>query len=256
VSARPDEHAREAARGERRPTAPSDERTANAARSDAPRHDRPERRGATRTGDRAAPRSSHLDSRGRARMVDVGQKDVTPRRAVARGWVEMNDDALAVLETGAGKKGDALAAARIAGIMAAKRTPDLIPLCHQINLTDAGVRFDVDRDAGRVEIEAWASAVDRTGAEMEALTAVSVAALTLYDMCKSVDRGMVIGGVRLASKSGGRSGDYVRPGEDAPPAAEPSGEAGPEGNAPEDHPSERDAGERRGSPCPRKGRGD
>lgn len=144
-------------------------------------------------------RFSHLDDEGAARMVDVGEKGVTRRTATAGGYVEMAPETVELLRERALPKGDALNTARIAGIMAAKRTPDLIPLCHGLNLTAVDLEFTVKNE--RVEILAVARASDRTGVEMEALTAVSVAALTLYDMCKAVDKGMVIGDVKLLEKT-------------------------------------------------------
>ena len=142
---------------------------------------------------------SHLDEEGAARMVDVGEKRVTRRTATAGGRVEMSPETVDLLREKALPKGDALNTARIAGVMAAKRTPDLIPLCHGLNLTSVDLKFTVKEDG--VEILALARASDRTGVEMEALTAVSVAALTLYDMCKAVDKGMVIGEMRLLEKT-------------------------------------------------------
>jgi cyclic pyranopterin monophosphate synthase len=144
-------------------------------------------------------RFSHLDEEGAARMVDVGEKAVIRRTATAGGRVEMSPGTVELLREKALPKGDALNTARIAGVMAAKRTPDLIPLCHGLNLTGVDLEFTV-RDEG-VEILAVARASDRTGVEMEALTAVSVAALTLYDMCKAVDKDMVIGEVKLLEKT-------------------------------------------------------
>ncbi len=142
---------------------------------------------------------SHLDNEGAARMVDVGEKAVVRRTAVAAGHVRMSAETVDLLKESALPKGDALNTARIAGVMAAKKTPELIPLCHGLNLTSLDVEFDVGRD--RVGIVATARANDRTGVEMEALTAVSVAALTIYDMCKAVDKDMVIGDVRLVEKT-------------------------------------------------------
>jgi cyclic pyranopterin phosphate synthase len=142
---------------------------------------------------------SHLDEEGAARMVDVGGKDVIRRTATATGRVLMSPETVELLHEKALPKGDALNTARIAGVMAAKRTPDLIPLCHGVNLTAIDLEFTV-KDEG-VEILATARASDRTGVEMEALTAVSVAALTVYDMCKAVDKGMVIEGIRLLDKT-------------------------------------------------------
>jgi cyclic pyranopterin phosphate synthase len=152
-------------------------------------------------------RLTHLDERGAARMVDVGAKDVTERTAVATCDVVLTPATAALLADGALPKGDAIALARIAGIQAAKRTPELIPLCHQIALTAVTVDLDVDRASGRVTITAMARARDRTGVEMEALTAASVAALTVYDLVKAVQRDAVITDLRLVRKTGGRSGD-------------------------------------------------
>jgi cyclic pyranopterin phosphate synthase len=142
---------------------------------------------------------SHLDEEGAARMVDVGEKAVIRRTATALGRVEMSPDTIELLRERALPKGDALNTARIAGIMAAKRTPDLIPLCHGLNLTSIDLEFTVKNE--EVEIVAVARASDRTGVEMEALTAVSVAALTVYDMCKAVDKSMVIQDVKLLEKT-------------------------------------------------------
>ena len=142
---------------------------------------------------------SHLDREGEARMVDVGGKAVLRRTATAAGRVRMSPETVDLLRDRALPKGDALNTARIAGVMAAKRTPDLIPLCHGLNLTSVDVEFEVGEE--EIGIVATARASDRTGVEMEALTAVSVAALTIYDMCKAVDKGMVIGEVRLLEKT-------------------------------------------------------
>ena len=150
---------------------------------------------------------THLDERGAARMVDVGGKDVTERTAVATCHVELAPATAALLADGTLPKGDAIALARVAGIQAAKRTPDLIPLCHQVALTGATVDLAVDRDSGVVTITATVTACDRTGVEMEALTAASVAALTVYDLVKAVQRDAVVTGLRLVRKTGGRSGD-------------------------------------------------
>jgi cyclic pyranopterin phosphate synthase len=157
--------------------------------------------------DAAAPGLTHLDERGAARMVDVGAKDVTERTAIATCHVELAPATAALLADGALPKGDAVALARVAGIQAAKRTPELIPLCHQVALTGVQVDVDVDRDAGRVTITATVSARDRTGVEMEALTAASVAALTVYDLVKAVQKDALIGGLHVVRKTGGRSGD-------------------------------------------------
>jgi cyclic pyranopterin phosphate synthase len=153
---------------------------------------------------------THLDARGQARMVDVGAKPITARLAVARARVRMLPRTLRILTSGAAAKGDVLAVARIAGIQAAKRTPELIPLCHTITLTRSEIAFEVRARAGLLQIEARISALDRTGAEMEALTAAAIAALTVYDMLKSVDRGMRIEEVVLVEKRGGKSGDWTR----------------------------------------------
>ncbi len=146
-------------------------------------------------------------------MVDVSPKAATAREAIARGEVTMAPATLAMIAAGEMPKGDVLAVARLAGVMAAKRTSDLIPLCHPLPLTHVDVELTPDPRGARVTIEARASVEARTGVEMEALTAVAVAGLTLYDMCKAVDRGMIIGAVRLIRKSGGRSGTFVRAGE-------------------------------------------
>ena len=155
-------------------------------------------------------RLTHLDRRGRARMVDVSAKAVSRREAVARGEVAMRAETLALIAAGALPKGDVLGVARLAGIMAAKRTADLVPLCHPLPLSHVDVRLAPDRARSRIVIESRVTVDARTGVEMEALTAVAVAGLTLYDMCKAVDREMTIGAIRLVSKSGGRSGTFVR----------------------------------------------
>jgi cyclic pyranopterin monophosphate synthase len=158
---------------------------------------------------------SHLDEQGRARMVDVSAKADTVRVATARGRVRMQPSTLALVLRGDVPKGDVIAVARIAGIMAAKRTGELIPMCHPLPITGVTVEIAADETASALEIEATARIVGKTGVEMEALTAVSVAALTIYDMCKAVDRGMTIEAVRLVHKAGGKSGEYLREGEDA-----------------------------------------
>ena len=160
-----------------------------------------------------ARKLSHLDRRGRARMVDVSPKAVTLREAVARGEVTMRAATLALIVAGALPKGDVLGVARLAGIMAAKRTADLIPLCHPLPLAHVDVELTPDPAGARVRIEGRVRVEARTGVEMEALTAVAVAGLTLYDMCKAVDREMTVGAIRLVRKSGGRSGTFVRRGE-------------------------------------------
>lgn len=155
-------------------------------------------------------RLSHMDERGRARMVDVTEKDVTRRVAVARGVVVMRAETLDAISEGQIPKGDVLAVARIAGIMAAKKTSDLVPMCHPLDISGVEVDLTPRRSPPSVEIEATVRTTGRTGVEMEALTAVSVAGLTIYDMCKAVDRGMTIGEIRLVHKSGGKSGAFDR----------------------------------------------
>ncbi len=159
-------------------------------------------------------RLTHLDATGAAQMVDVGAKAATDRRAVARATVTMAPETAAVVARGDAPKGDVVSTAQIAGIQAAKRTAELVPLCHPVALSYVDVRVSVEAEGGRVELEAEAATTGPTGVEMEALTAVSVACLTVYDMVKAVDRGMRIEGVRVTSKCGGRSGAYVA--EDAP----------------------------------------
>ena len=150
-----------------------------------------------------------MDQSGKAQMVDVGSKPDTRREAVARGRVVMRRETLELIRANAFEKGDVLGVARIAGIMGAKNTSSLIPLCHPLPLNKIAVEFDLDKDDSAVEITATARTTGKTGVEMEALTAVSIAALTIYDMCKAVDRGMRIEAVRLARKTGGQSGDVV-----------------------------------------------
>ncbi|NOZ27739.1 MAG: cyclic pyranopterin monophosphate synthase MoaC [Chloroflexi bacterium] len=151
---------------------------------------------------------THLDEQGRARMVDVGGKPETEREAIARGEVRMRPETLRLIREGDLPKGDVLATARIAGIMAAKRTSEWIPLCHPLSLSYVGLDFALDEERSRVVITATVRCRGRTGVEMEALTAVSAAALTIYDMAKAVERGMVIGEIRLLAKRGGKSGDW------------------------------------------------
>ncbi len=153
-------------------------------------------------------RLTHFDETGAARMVDVSEKAVTHRTAIARGAVRMNPETLALVAEGRAKKGDVLAVARLAGIMGAKRTADLVPLCHPLALTKVTVDLQVDQESPRVLIEAEVRTSGQTGVEMEALTAVSVAALTVYDMLKAADKAMVIEDIRLAFKDGGKSGRY------------------------------------------------
>ena len=153
---------------------------------------------------------THFDEKGQARMVDVGEKDITVREAVARGQVSMKPETLDIILDGRAKKGDVLGVARIAGIMGAKRTPDLIPLAHPLPLSSLNVDFFPDKERSLIEIEARVKVAAKTGVEMEALTAVATAGLTIYDMCKAVDREMVMSEIRLVEKSGGRSGHFIR----------------------------------------------
>jgi len=155
---------------------------------------------------------THFDEAGRAHMVDVGAKPDTAREAVATGMVHMQRETLELIRAGRMAKGDVLAVAQVAGVMAAKRTPEIIPLCHTLLLTGVDLAFALEDDAdhGIVRIQATVRTIGKTGAEMEALTAVSAAALTIYDMCKAVDRGMTIDGIQLVRKSGGKSGTYER----------------------------------------------
>ena len=168
-----------------------------------------------RTSSRATAKLTHIDARGRVHMVDVGEKPVTRREALARGAVRMSAATLDAIVGGSLAKGEALAAARIAGIMAAKRTHELIPLCHQLPLESVEMDFRPDPAHSTLEIQARAVTTARTGVEMEALVAVSAAALTIYDMAKALDRAMIIDAIRLIRKSGGRSGEFVRAGERA-----------------------------------------
>ena len=153
---------------------------------------------------------SHLNDKGEARMVDVSSKDVTSRAARAEGFVSMSHKTLDLILAGNAPKGDVLATARIAGIMAAKRTSELIPLCHPLSLNEVTVDFEPVRDPPGIRVEASAKVDAKTGVEMEALTAVSIACLTIYDMVKAVDRAMSFSGIRLVEKTGGRSGHFKR----------------------------------------------
>ncbi len=155
-------------------------------------------------------RLSHLDAEGRARMVDVTEKDITSRVAVARGKIFMRPETLAMIVEKRVAKGDVFSVARVAGIMGAKRTPDLIPMCHPLNITSVAITLTPEQNPSRVEIEATVKVTGQTGVEMEAMTAVSVSALTIYDMCKAVDREMTIGEIQLTKKSGGKSGTFTR----------------------------------------------
>jgi len=155
-------------------------------------------------------RFTHFDKDGKARMVDVSDKPVTMREAVARGLVSMKKSTLELIRNSKVSKGDVLGVARVAGIMAAKRTSALIPMCHPLNVTSVEIDFDVDLQNSRIQIESRAKVTGSTGVEMEALTAVSVAALTIYDMCKAVDREMIISDIMLLEKRGGKSGIFKR----------------------------------------------
>ena len=152
---------------------------------------------------------THFDEKGNTRMVDVGGKQETLRVAIARGYITARPETLQLIAEQKMKKGDVLEVARLAGIMAAKRTGELIPLCHPLALTSIRVELAIAADTPRIEIEAEIQTIGRTGVEMEALTAVSIAALTVYDMCKAVDREMVIADVKLVKKTGGKSGDFI-----------------------------------------------
>lgn len=151
---------------------------------------------------------SHIGAKGEARMVDVSDKAATARRATAEGFISMRPETLALIESGEAKKGDVIGTARIAGIMAAKRTHELIPLCHPLAITKATVDFEISYAPSGIRVTSEVKVSGQTGVEMEALTAVSVACLTLYDMLKAADKAMVIGGIRLVEKTGGKSGPY------------------------------------------------
>lgn len=167
----------------------------------------------TRDSDASSPPAppaglTHFDTQGQAHMVDVAAKDVTHRVAVAEGRIEMQPATLAVIVAGTARKGDVLGIARIAAIQAAKRTADLIPLCHPLPLTRVAVSFEIDEAAACITCRSQVETLGRTGVEMEALTSVQVGLLTIYDMCKAIDRGMVMGGIRVLEKHGGKSGSY------------------------------------------------
>jgi cyclic pyranopterin monophosphate synthase len=164
-----------------------------------------------------APPLTHLNERGEASMVDVSAKPATTRTAVAEGFVAMTSETLSLLESGQAAKGDVLGVARVAGIMAAKRAHEIIPLCHPLALTKAAVAFQLSRAPAGVRVEALARTIGQTGVEMEALTAVAAACLTIYDMLKAADKAMRIEGIRLLEKSGGRSGDFRAAPEEATP---------------------------------------
>ena len=153
---------------------------------------------------------SHLDEQGRAKMVDVSDKDITSRIAVARGTIQMRTETLALILDNKIEKGDVFSVARVAGIMAAKKTSELIPMCHPLNITSVEIDLTPAKNPARVEIETSVRVSGKTGVEMEAMTAVAVAGLTIYDMCKAVDREMSIGEIRLVKKSGGKSGMFLR----------------------------------------------
>ena len=153
---------------------------------------------------------SHLDEKGRARMVDVSEKEVTSRIAVARGTIHMRPETLELIRQGKVEKGDVFSVARVAGIMAAKKTSELIPMCHPLNITSVAITLIPESAPARVDIEASVRVSGKTGVEMEAMTAVAVAGLTIYDMCKAVDREMTLGEIRLVEKSGGKSGVFIR----------------------------------------------
>jgi cyclic pyranopterin phosphate synthase len=153
---------------------------------------------------------SHIDEKGKATMVDVTAKEASAREAIARGKVLMRKDTIALIESGQIPKGDVFSVAKIAGIMAAKKTSDMIPMCHPLELTVIDISFESNTDLGEITIEAKVKNVGRTGVEMEAMTAVSVAALTIYDMCKSADKNIILTDIKLISKHGGKSGYFVR----------------------------------------------
>ncbi|MBI3755707.1 MAG: cyclic pyranopterin monophosphate synthase MoaC [Deltaproteobacteria bacterium] len=159
------------------------------------------------------PKLTHIDKYGKARMVDVTAKEITAREAVAKGSVFMQPYTLKSIMANEVKKGDVLGVAKIAGIMAAKKTGDTIPLCHPLNVTSVDILFEPQSKKKCVDITATVKVTGRTGVEMEALTAVSVAALTIYDMCKAIDKGMTISDIRLVKKTGGKSGIYLRTGD-------------------------------------------
>ncbi|HDP69277.1 MAG TPA: cyclic pyranopterin monophosphate synthase MoaC [Actinobacteria bacterium] len=153
---------------------------------------------------------THVNKQGRAKMVDVNEKKVTARVAVASGRIVMDKSTLELVKSGGMKKGDVLAVAQVAGVMGAKKTWDIIPMCHPIKITGVDIDFEIDEKNSSIEILATTKTMDRTGIEMEALTAVAVAALTIYDMCKAIDKRMEIKDIKLMKKSGGRSGTFVR----------------------------------------------
>jgi cyclic pyranopterin monophosphate synthase len=153
---------------------------------------------------------THFNESGRARMVDVGSKDDTERVAVASGYIEMKKETLDAIIDGKIKKGDVLAVAQVAGIMAAKKTAEIIPMCHNIFLTGCDIDFEIDKEQNRIYIQSTVKTRGKTGVEMEALTAASACGLTIYDMCKAIDREMIIGDIKLLEKKGGKSGHFIR----------------------------------------------
>lgn len=153
---------------------------------------------------------SHLDKQGKAKMVDITEKPVTKRKAIARGSIYMKPETLKLIEDKKIPKGDVFCVAKIAGVMAAKNTGNIIPMCHPLNITSVDIEFNIDTQKSKIDIESQVKIVGQTGVEMEALTAVSAAALTIYDMCKAVDKEMIISDIMLIEKRGGRSGIYVK----------------------------------------------
>ena len=155
---------------------------------------------------------SHLDEKGKARMVDVTAKEPSLREAISRGKVIMHPDTIALIEKGGMPKGDVFSVAKVAGIMAAKKTSEMIPMCHPLELTGIDIQFESNAEVGEITIEVKVKSIGRTGVEMEAMTAVSVAALTIYDMCKSADKNITLSDIKLISKKGGKSGTFIRKG--------------------------------------------
>lgn len=153
---------------------------------------------------------THFNEAGNARMVDVSNKHITDRSATASGWIQVNAEVFERIQSGSMKKGDVLAVAQVAGIMGAKKTSDMIPMCHNIFISGADIKFELEQNTHRIHIEAKVKTSGQTGIEMEALSAVSIAALTIYDMCKALDKNMVIGAIKLLEKTGGKSGTYNR----------------------------------------------
>ncbi|WP_432665913.1 cyclic pyranopterin monophosphate synthase MoaC [Wukongibacter baidiensis] len=156
---------------------------------------------------------THFNESGKAKMVEVGDKNDTKRVAIARGTIKMNSNTLKMIIEGQMKKGDVLSVAQVAGIMGAKKTSEVIPMCHNIFITGADIRFEIDEENNAIHIESEVKTIGKTGIEMEALNSVSTTALTIYDMCKAVDKDMVIENIRLVKKTGGKSGEYIREGE-------------------------------------------